>query len=113
MSGQRIDHSTDCTLPWCDTTCAQPDEHLGTPVYTPATMSLIGTDFDSTGAIFPIVGVGLCWDRTRDPNRPPSIVVHLSGRNLDAEVELRYDEALALSSALDTMICALEHGEVW
>lgn len=112
MIGQQIDHSIDCALPWCDTTCALPDEHMQVSVYTPATLSL-GFEMDTSGCRFPAVGVGIVWDKTVDRDALPAVSLDISGPNVDADAELRLDEAKRVRAALDVAIQALEYGEVW
>lgn len=109
MSHPNFDHTTDCALPWCDTTYGLPEEHLGTHTYTPATL---GQNFqlDTSGVRFPVVGIGIVWDRTESADVPPAVSIHISGPTTDSDAELRIDEAKRVRGALDDAIRALEEG---
>ncbi len=83
---------------WCDDTDCR-GEHNGTVTseYLPATGGLPRVDYER-GTHFPAVGVALAWD-TLD-QLDPCVLVHVSGAEHDAQLDLRPREARALAAAI-------------
>ncbi|WP_143153878.1 hypothetical protein [Rhodococcus rhodnii] len=100
----RIDHNTDaCPYWWCRTS-GLVDEHNSLPdKYVTASLSM-SANADWEGSRAPALAVGVTLDQAYDPDRLPSVLLHMLGVREDSEAELTLAEAVQLREQLDRAI---------